>query len=96
MTKRHDKHQKWIGVASLLLLLFLLSVRRANTYRKVIYHYEGMTTATPATQSEYRSDIERYVGRPNFDVYRLPKRPRYKHFWDDYNTKTPHYHDYSE
>ena len=92
MTRRRTHHHRyWACALALALLLFLLSERRANTYRRVIYLYEGM--AKSSNEPEMRTEIERYIGRPNCDVYRLPIRPRYKHFWDDYNTEM---HNWSE
>lgn len=80
--KRRNNDWKWGAALILLLLVLLLFSRRANDYRKVIYLYEDGS-------SKNRERIERYIGRPNYDVYRLPVRPRYKHFWDDYNETDP-------
>lgn len=90
MTRRKSNTRYWCAAVALTLLLFVLSERRANTYRKCIYLYEGMQTTNNA---QMRAEIERYIGRPNCDIYRLPVRPRYKHFWDDYNVEL---HNWSE
>ena len=82
MTKRKTNDRKWGVAVLLLLLLLLLNTRRLNDYRTVIYLYESGSVAN-------RERIERYIGRPNCDVYRLPVRPRYKHFWDEYNGFDP-------
>lgn len=82
MTKRKTNDKKWGAAVAVLLLILLLNARKANDYRKVIYLYEDGS-------AKNRELIERYVGRPNYDVYRLPVRPRYTHFWDEYNETDP-------
>ena len=80
--KRKTNDRKWGAAVLLLLLVLFLNARKANTYRKVIYLYESDPVAN-------RAQIERYIGRPHYDIYRLPVRPRYKHFWDEYNGIDP-------
>ena len=68
-------------------LLFVLQGRRAHTYRKVIYDFQGIQDArTQQERDSLRADIERKVGRANTPWYQLQRAPRYRHFWDEYNT----------
>ena len=82
MTKRRTNDKKWGVAVAVLLLILLLNARKANDYRRVIYLYED-------GREKNWERIERYVGRPNYDPYHLPVRPRYTRFWDEYNETDP-------
>ena len=76
-----------IASAAVLLLLALCINVRAQRYRQTIFHYQQMIDSLdPNERESLKVEIEETVGRPNYPWYRLPKAPRYKHFWDEYNT----------
>ena len=68
----------------MIALLILSLYVRQITYRQVIYSYQRLTETEDTTA---RKKIERLVGKADVPYDRLPRRPRYIHFWDKYNTK---------
>ena len=73
-------------LAALVLLALWIRVR---DYRSVIYDYQRTTDLSETSlRSDAQERIERKIGRANYPYDRLPKRPRYPHFWDDYNPRT--------
>lgn len=74
-----------VGATALLVIVIFSLYSRAVSYRKVIYRMQGMADH-PAQVDSLRSRNDRVVGRANYPWYKLEKTPRYKHFWDDYNT----------
>ena len=88
MTNKTDKAIK--TAAKILLALLLISMwLRIRDYRAVIFDYQRVaTSADTSVRTEALQRIERKIGRANYPYDRLPKRPRYPHFWDDFNAKT--------
>lgn len=77
------------GIRVLLAIIFISMWMRIRDYRAVIFDYQRMAeTADTSTRLQAQERIERRVGRANYPYDRLPKRPRYPHFWDDYNPRT--------
>ena len=76
--------------ARIILALILFSMwLRIRDYRAVIFDYQRMAeTSETFVRSNAQERIERKIGRANYPYDRLPKRPRYPHFWDDYNLNT--------
>lgn len=86
-----NKTDKAIRTAAKILvaLIFLSMWLRIRDYRAVIFDYQRVTTTTDtAVRADAMLRIERRIGRANYPYDRLPKRPRYPHFWDDFNAKT--------
>ena len=86
---KKDKNTRRAIVAAVVAVavVFALNARRAHTYRKVIYDYQGIEDARSGSEADSLwADIERKVGRANTPWVKLPRAPRYRHFWDEYNT----------
>ena len=87
----HNKTDRAMRIcARILVALILCSMwLRIRDYRAVIFDYQRMAeTSESSARSSAQERIERKIGRANYPYDRLPKRPRYPHFWDDYNPKT--------
>lgn len=70
------------------LIVFTMWVR-IRDYRAVIFDYQRTIDVSDSSlRSDAQERIEKKIGRANYPYDRLPKRPRYPHFWDDYNPKT--------
>lgn len=70
------------------LIVFTMWVR-IRDYRAVIYDFQRTAESSDTIlRADAQERIERKIGRANYPYDRLPKRPRYPHFWDDYNVKT--------
>lgn len=78
--ERKIRHNLGIAAALFGLAFLLLAAVRARDYKKVILTYEERTEL--AVSEPDSSRIVRLIGRPDRPYYRLPKRPRYKHFWE--------------
>lgn len=87
MENKTDRNIR-IAVRILLAIIVLSMWVRIRDYRAVIYDYQRMSTADNYQRADAQERIERKVGRANYPYDRLTKRPRYPHFWDDYNTNT--------
>lgn len=88
---RTNKTDKAIRIASRILVALILFVMwmRVRDYRTIIYDYQRTAdTYDTALRTSAQERIERKIGRANYPYDRLPKRPRYPHFWDDYNAKS--------
>ena len=71
-----------LSAVLLVLLMIVTGKRREYTYKKVIYDYErGTSYASSVTDT---SLVPSRIGKPNKPYYLLPRKPRYKHFWDSY------------
>ena len=73
------------GIRILVALIVFTMWVRIRDYRAVIFDYQRTIDVSDTSAQER---IERKIGRANYPYDRLPKRPRYPHFWDDYNPKT--------
>lgn len=86
MNKNRTDRAVRVSIRILMALIVICMWVRLRDYRAVIYDYQR--TAESSERAEAQERIERMIGRANYPYDRLPKRPRYPHFWDDYNVKT--------
>ena len=78
-----------IGIRILVALIVFTMWIRIRDYRAVIYDFQRTAESSETIlRSDAQERIERKIGRANYPYDRLPNRPRYPHFWDDYNVKT--------
>ena len=77
------------GIRILVALIVFTMWMRIRDYRAVIFDYQRtIDVSDTSLRSDAQERIEKKIGRANYPYDRLPKRPRYPHFWDDYNPKT--------
>lgn len=78
------KKRRKTAVAVVIALMALSLFVRQATYKQVIYSYQRLTETE---DTKAREKIERLVGKADTPYDRLPRRPRYIHFWDKYNAR---------
>ena len=80
---------RWNAAAAIVFSIALITaIVRATDYKRCIYWMERRTqTTSQPVRDSLTLRTERILGRPNYDPYRLPFRPKYKRFWADYNEK---------
>lgn len=84
---RRDK-RFWarVAVTALAFMLYASMAVRNYSYRQVIYAYQRLTETADSTEVErLERTIAQRVGTAHTPYDELPKRPRYIHFWDEYN-----------